>query len=72
MLISALMMVLFANHMDERLAEGKSVIRCGGRRARGGGLSEKEKEPLLVNSQKEKSGEENCSEDSETSIDDAA
>ena len=70
MLISALMMVLFANHMDERLAEGKSVIRCGGRR--GGGLSEKEKEPLLVNSQKEKSGEENCSEDSETSIDDAA
>ena len=46
MLILALMMVLFANHMDERLVDGKSVIRCDRGRSR-------EKEPLLVNSSKE-------------------
>ena len=68
MLISALLMVLFANHMDERLAEGKSVIRCGGTRRGSGRVTEEEKEPLLVNSQKERSGEEKCSVDSETLI----
>ncbi len=53
MLILALLMVLFANHMDERLAEGKSVIRCDrGRRGRRG-MDSREKEPLLVNSSKE-------------------
>ena len=56
MLILALMMVLFANHMDERLAEGKRVIRCDGWRRRG--LDSKEKEPLLVNSSKEPDDEE--------------
>ena len=54
MLILALMMVLFANHMDERLAEGKSVIHCDGRRRKGA----TEKEPLLVNSSKEPDDEE--------------
>ena len=54
MLILALMMVLFANHMDERLAEGKSVIRCDGRGRRGRSMGDsREKEPLLVNSSKE-------------------
>ena len=52
MLILALMMVLFANYMDERLADGKKVIRCDLHRARMGS-SDKEKEPLLVNSTKE-------------------
>lgn len=56
MLILALMMVLFANHMDERLAEGKRVIRCDGGRRRA--LDSKEKEPLLVNSGKEPDDEE--------------
>ena len=56
MLILALMMVLFANHMDERLAEGKRVIRCDGGRRRA--LDSKEKEPLLVNSSKEPDDEE--------------
>ena len=54
MLILALMMVLFANYMDERLADGKRVIRCDGGRRR----SEGEKEPLLVNSSKEPDVEE--------------
>ena len=51
MLILALLMVLFANHMDERLAEGKSVVRCDGRGR--SAVSNREKEPLLVNSSKE-------------------
>lgn len=57
MLILALLMVLFANHMDERLAEGKSVIRCDGGRRRGA-VGNEEKEPLLVNSSKEPDDEE--------------
>ena len=64
MLILALLMVLFANHMDERMAEGKSVIRCGGTRRRET-LTSEEKEPLLVNSHKEIGKKENNSEDSE-------
>ena len=51
MLILALMMVLFANHMDERLTAGKSVVRCDGGRRRA--AENREKEPLLVNSNKE-------------------
>lgn len=60
MLILALLMVLFANHMDERLAEGKRVIRCdGGREWRKGTTDgSREKEPLLVNSSKEPDDEE--------------
>ena len=59
MLILALLMVLFANHMDERLADGKSVIRCDrGRGRRRGTMDGKEKEPLLVNSSKEPDDEE--------------
>ena len=53
MLIAALMMVLFANHMDERVASGKRVIRCGGREKRNVYDREKEKDALLVNSSKE-------------------
>lgn len=47
MLILALMMVLFANHMDERLIEGKLVIRCFAWRRK----PEEQREPLVSNSQ---------------------
>lgn len=56
MLIVALMMVLFANHMDERLSRGKRVIWCGGLRARTNvfiGKRDNDRKPLLVNSAKE-------------------
>lgn len=57
MLILALLMVLFANHMDERLAEGKTVIHC-----RNGGTDRsmakrEEKESLLVNTSKKPNNE---------------
>ena len=49
MLIAALLMVLFANHMDERVAHGKRVIQCRRRQ-----MNSNDKQPLLVNSTKEK------------------
>ena len=57
MLIAALVMVLFANHMDERLIQGKRVIQCGGHREAGMNIqtskSNKDREPLVVNATKE-------------------